>query len=320
MTKLGGKRLELTLEPVSGKAVPLRAGQVLRISLPEGPQCVDFNCFNLHDYKEHLSQSWTRLFDPNPGPGSVLLSRPPRYRPMMAILDMSESCVIDMIGPGCHGAIWELRHGLDSHPNCQDTLAESIREYGLTPDDVHDSYNLWYRTAVVDGVWVPDGGRLEARPGDYIELLALMDVLAVPAICGSAALNAGTGNFWPKPVALAVFDSSEHTAGVVADYKRRLEGLNNQRSIDSFQLGRIRSERELVADPDYRAEFRDYPLLTDTVELQLSDLDWKLLDQLSWAGWGDTPEAVVRYAVMQWFNDHWANIRPPGQTYRHGES
>lgn len=319
MTELGDKLMEIVLEPVSGKAVPLRAGQVLRISLLEGPQCVDFNCFNLKDYKEHLSQSWTRLFDPNPGPGSVLISRPPRYRPMMAILDISESCLIDMIGPGCHGAIWELRHGLDSHPNCQDTLAESIREYGLTPDDVHDSYNLWYRTAIVEGAWVPDGGQLQAQAGDYVELLALMDVLAVPAICGSAALNAGTGNFWPKPIGLTVFDVTEHTALVVADYKQRMEGLANQRGPDSFKLTRIRTERKLEADPQYQPEFRDFPLETQALEVRLSESDWELVERLQKAGWGDTPEDAIRYAVMQWYNDHWANIPPPGRTYVHGE-
>lgn len=320
MAKSPEKLMEIVLEPVSGKAVPLHAGQTLRISLLDGPQCVDFNCFNLNDYKEHLSQSWTRLFDPNPAPGSVLISRPPRYRPLMTILDMSESCLIDMIGPGCHGAIWELRHGLDSHPNCQDTLAESIREFGLSPDEVHDSYNLWYRTAIVDGAWVPDGGKLEGLPGDYIELLALMDVLAVPAICGSAALNAGTGNFWPKPIGLTVFDSTEHTVQLVADYKGRMEGLKNQRGTDSYRLKQIRTKRKLEADPNYQAEFLSFPLETQPIEVELSDANWDAVERIRKEGWGDTAEEAIRYAVMQWYNDHWANIQPPGRTYVHGDA
>ena len=311
--------IAIVLEPVSGTAVPVRKGQVLRISLLEGPQCVDFNCFNLNDYREHLSQSWTRLLDPDPGVGSVLISRPPRYRPMMAILAMSETCLIDMVGPGCHGAIWELRHGLESHPNCQDTLAESIREYGLTPDDVHDSYNFWYRTATINGVWIPDGGKLVARSGDFVDLIALMDILAVPAICGAAALNAGTGNFWPKPVGVEVFEQTDETAEVVSKYERRMGSLRNQRGVDSFKIKQIRSNRSLEADPGYRAEFLEFPLEIQEVEVTLSESDWELVRAFQQDGWGESAEDVIRFAVMQWYNDHWANIPQAGRTYRFGE-
>ena len=40
---------QLTLEPGTGKAIELLAGQILRIEQVEGGQCVDFNAFNLHD-------------------------------------------------------------------------------------------------------------------------------------------------------------------------------------------------------------------------------------------------------------------------------
>ena len=51
---------ELVLEPGTGKAIELRAGQILRIEQVEGGQCVDFNCFNLHDYKEFMHCGRTR--------------------------------------------------------------------------------------------------------------------------------------------------------------------------------------------------------------------------------------------------------------------
>ena len=44
----GNTLKSMRLEPVTGKAIPLKAGQTLHITLAEGPQCVDFNCFNLH--------------------------------------------------------------------------------------------------------------------------------------------------------------------------------------------------------------------------------------------------------------------------------
>ena len=49
--KLGKCRQEIVLEPVSGKALPVHKGEILRISQIEGGQCGDFNCFNLDDQR-----------------------------------------------------------------------------------------------------------------------------------------------------------------------------------------------------------------------------------------------------------------------------
>ena len=62
--------LEMILEPGTGKALEMKAGQILRIEQVEGLQCVDFNCFNLHDYKEFMHCGRTRTvhgFNPTKG-------------------------------------------------------------------------------------------------------------------------------------------------------------------------------------------------------------------------------------------------------------
>ena len=51
---------QLVLEPGTGKAIELKRGMILRIEQIEGGQCVDFNCFNLHDYKEFFHTGRTR--------------------------------------------------------------------------------------------------------------------------------------------------------------------------------------------------------------------------------------------------------------------
>src|SRR4051812_14196293 len=66
----GAKRYEHVLEPVTGKAIPVMKGEVLRIEQVVGGTCVDFNAFNLHDYKEALDCGFTRSFqsfDPKTG-------------------------------------------------------------------------------------------------------------------------------------------------------------------------------------------------------------------------------------------------------------
>ena len=61
---------EIVIAPGTGKAIEMKRGQILRIEQIEGLQCVDFNCFNLHDYKEFIHTGRTRTvhgFNPTKG-------------------------------------------------------------------------------------------------------------------------------------------------------------------------------------------------------------------------------------------------------------
>src|ERR1700722_4966561 len=87
MTKSPGRKTvhELTIEPGTGKALELRRGPGLRIEQTPGRQCADFNCFNLHDYKEFFHTGRTRhLHGLHPGKGDFLWSAPPRERALTA--------------------------------------------------------------------------------------------------------------------------------------------------------------------------------------------------------------------------------------------
>jgi uncharacterized protein YcgI (DUF1989 family) len=121
--------------------------------------------------------------------------------------------------------MYEIEYGFVDYPNCQDTFAEAIREYGLTPDDTHDSYNLWMRTTIN-----PDGRRQfhwnRVQKDDYVDLLALIDTLSVPVICGgdTSALN----NFGPKPIRLQVFAASPSTTELVSFVQERFGRTRSQ--------------------------------------------------------------------------------------------
>jgi len=79
MIILGHKRFDLILHPVSGKAVPVYKGEVLRITQVGGEQCVDFNAYNLNDYKEYMDVSACRRATSfHPKKGDIIFSNPPR--------------------------------------------------------------------------------------------------------------------------------------------------------------------------------------------------------------------------------------------------
>lgn len=295
---LAGRKivLEWLMQPGTGKALELRKGQILRIEQTSGGQCVDFNCFNLHDYKEFMHCGRTRTVHGfNPTKGTFMWSAPPRERAMMYILEDTVGRN-DVLFPRCSAYLYESAYGYDVHTNCHDIQAEAQREYGLTPDDVHDSFNLFMCTEVT-----PDGRatitRQDTGPGDHVDLLALMNVLAVPNVCGADIMR--TSNFSLKPVKLTVFEATpEEMAKVPA-----VPTLRSQRSPKDFRNSTIRSERELRRDPAYRPEFPNTPIVEQELAVVLSAEELALLERVKHPVYGNDDGAALRDILFSWWEE-----------------
>ena len=304
----GAKRLDVVLEPVTGKAVPVHRGEVLRLEQLVGGTCVDFNAFNLHDHKEFLDCGFTRSFQSfDPRRGEFIWTNAPRGRPMFAILEIADTCELDIVGHRCNRVFQELGWGMTTHANCQDTLAEAIREYGLTPDDVHDSFNLWMATTIDENghrqfKWNP------ARRGDRIDLLATFDVLAASVICGLGDL-VGINNFTFEPVKLEVFERSDSTVALVDEIERRWGMMESQVKESHLAGVPVLASRELTRDPSYVPAFRPAPVAL-ALEVSLTDEECGLLDGLVSTGvYGETRAEAIRSAFMRWSNSNITRVR-----------
>lgn len=300
--KYGKPLFDLTMQPVSGKAVPVKAGQTLHITLVEGPQCVDFNCFGLQDYREAMSVGHMRRTGFRSHRGSIIWSKPPRYRPMMTFLEKPDTCSTDLLAARCHATQFEKERGYPGlHTNCQDTFSETIGEFGLCPDDVHDSLNLWMNTGWDDaGNFIPNVRRNTGKKGDTVVLLALMDVLAVPIVCGSGDVS-NTSNFWFRPVAISVREGTESTNAAMKKLLARHTGFINQRTPDQFRVKPRDADRALRQDPHYKPQFVNYPLAIRELQFELSSEDEANLERLVRVGQGDSREDAFRSAVMTWY-------------------
>jgi uncharacterized protein YcgI (DUF1989 family) len=304
VSSYGQLREDFVLQPVTGKALPVYRGEVLRIvQEEEGGQCVDFNAYNLHDYKERMEVSRTRLYEGLfPKRGACVYTNPPRERAMYFILDMADGCVAETLaGSRCTAALFERMLGLEHHTNCQDTFAECVREYDLTPDDVHDSFNLWMNTGV------DDNGRLvvtenTGRKGDHVDLLALFDTLAVPIVCGSADVFI-VSNFRFKTVRVQVFEPSEQTLKLADELNALHNSLRNQRSPAEFRVKAIRTQRELTPDPGYVPDFVNYPLEVGTEPVRLSEEEYAAIADVRERGLlpGRTDAEIVWGGFMTWY-------------------
>lgn len=301
MAAYGDTIFEHVMEPVTGKAVPLEPGQTLHITLIEGPQCVDFNCFNLHDYREAMSVGHMRRTGFRAHRGSIIWSKPPRYNPMMVILDKPDTCVTDLLGARCHATQFEKERGYPgTHTNCQDTLAESIGEYGLCPDDVHDSLNFWMNTGWDDhATYIPNVRRNTGEKGDTVVLMALMDVLAVPNVCGSGDVS-NTSNFWFRPVKIEVREATDSTRRIAEALRAKHTGYINQRKPEQFHVKPREQDRALKPDPEFKPKFVNYPLAIREFELELTEEDWSAVQRLIRRGQGSDAEDAIRSGIMTW--------------------
>jgi uncharacterized protein YcgI (DUF1989 family) len=286
---------DLVLEPGTGKALELKRGQILRIAQVEGGQCVDFNCFNLHDYKEYFHTGRTRhMHGLHPTKGDFLWSAPPRERQLLFILEDTVG-TNDVLYPRCSAFLFEYHYGLADHTNCHDIQAEAQREYGLTPDDVHDSFNFFMHTGI-DRTGRPFIARQTAKKDDYVDLLALIDVLAVPNVCGADVM--ATSDFSFKQIRLTVFQGSD------ADMERvpRWPKFKNQRSPADFKVKEIKADRALRRDPTYVQQFPNVPIRNIEIQVTLDAVEAAALDDLKRTGlYGASDPDALRYVFFSWW-------------------
>ena len=261
--------------------------------------CVDFNGYNLHDHKEYLDCGFTRMRGIAAGKGSLIWSNSPRGQPMYAILECAETCDLYFAGHRCNGIVFERDFGFGERPNCQDTLAEAIREYGLTPDDVHDSYNLWMHTEL-DGQGRRRYVMNRGRKGDRIDLLAVFDTLSVPVICGGdvSAVN----SFDLNPMQVQVFAASPGTLTLADQIRNRFGSYRCQKSPADFRQPNILTHRELERDPNYRPAFHPAPNKQE-LTVSLTEQEKEQLQSLVKTGiYGATAEKALLGVFLKWFD------------------
>jgi urea carboxylase-associated protein 1 len=179
----------------------LSRGDVLRLVDLEGRQAVDFLCYNAADYEDRYAAADTMKINGNVfiRRGSILYSV--NCNPMFTVID--DSCGFhDTIGGCCSSALNRRRYGKPDDPNCRENFLRELARYGMGPRDMVANINFFMYVPVgADGAM--DMGPSLSRPGDYVDLRAEMDVLAVISNCPQ--INNPVNDFNPTPVRAVVY-------------------------------------------------------------------------------------------------------------------
>lgn len=180
----------------------VQQGQVLRLVDLEGQQAIDFLCFNHADPSERYHMPNTIKIPCNIylGEGSVLRSQ--LARPMMTIVTDTFGCH-DTIFGCCSFAVDEVRYGATNAECCQRNFERELASHNIGPENVVPNVNFFMSVPVA-----PDGAaqivESHSRPGEFVDLRAEMDVLAVLSNCPEA-LNDATGDAGPTPVRAMIY-------------------------------------------------------------------------------------------------------------------
>ena len=165
-------------------AAIVRAGQTLRITDVEGRQGVDFLCYNAARPEEryHAPNTLKAAGTLSLGAGHALYSD--EARPIFTIV--ADRCGgHDTIGGCCSAPSNRLLYGVEDCPGCRENFLTALARYDLGRRDIVPNVNFFCSVPVGEDGALSERTFVDGRSkaGDYVDLRAEMDALAVVSNC-----------------------------------------------------------------------------------------------------------------------------------------
>ena len=180
------------IEPRSGTAFRLAAGQRLIIIDPMGQQVSDLLAFNAEDVREVISNG--RTFDYSDTiyltTGHTLFSN--RSNPMLEIVADDVGTHDFLLTPCSKDTFERCYENEPPHRGCFGNLAAALEPYGIAPDDIPCAFNVFMNVPVdgKEGTFTVDPPKSKA--GDTLTLEAKMDLVIGMTACSAPKSNAGS--------------------------------------------------------------------------------------------------------------------------------
>jgi urea carboxylase-associated protein 1 len=161
-----------------GALVP--AGELVRFIDLEGQQAVDFLCYNAADVRDRYNAANTMKMTGSVylNPGAVLYGE---YATPLVRIAASSCRDHDTIGGCCSAEMNWLRYGRRTH-SCRANFLHELSKFGMGEPDIVANVN-WFMSVPVGGdgaMAISDG---PSRAGDFVDVVALTDVIAVISNC-----------------------------------------------------------------------------------------------------------------------------------------
>jgi len=178
--------LDHRIEARTAFAYEVKAGQYLQIIDVEGRECSDFQCFDV----AALDKGLERCLDATstrhvigasyPAPGLLAKFYTQDFEPMVELV--RDTCGRhDSFGTACTAKYYDDL-GYPGHINCSENFNRALQPFGIQSRPGWMAINLFFNTNIddanqmyFDAPW--------SRPGDYVLLRALKDMICVSSAC-----------------------------------------------------------------------------------------------------------------------------------------
>ncbi|WP_198949449.1 DUF1989 domain-containing protein [Halovibrio salipaludis] len=199
---------ELRVERATARAYTVKSGQWIQVIDVEGRQCSDFQAFRMSQLERGVERcldvttTRTLMGQGSPHPGLHSKYYDVDFQPLVQIVQ--DTCNRhDAFALACNPKYYE-EMGYFGHRNCTDNFNAELDPYGVTARRGWMSMNFFYNTAIddhnvltLDEPW--------SRPGDYVLLRALTDLVCVTSACPD---DIDPANGWnPTDIHVRVYDS-----------------------------------------------------------------------------------------------------------------
>lgn len=184
---LGEIREEFRIDRATARAYRVAAGDYIQVIDVDGQQCSDFMALRADALEQgqerHIDSTVTRTMvrGAYPGPGLFDKFFDQDMRPLLTVVRDTVGRH-DTFALACTARGYEER-GFPGHANCSDNISAAYTPYGIARRRAWPAINFFFNS------WIEAGSnRLAAdeawsRPGDYVVMRALTDLVCVSTAC-----------------------------------------------------------------------------------------------------------------------------------------
>jgi aminomethyltransferase len=208
---------DIRIKAATASAYFVRAGEFIQIIDVYGRQCTDFQAFSARKVDKGLDLALdatvtrTLLGRSYPAPGLPSKAFDRDFEPLVEIVQDTVGRH-DAFATACNARYYDDM-GYPGHVNCTDNFNAALSPYGIAPRKGWEALNYFYNTNVdhnnqlyLDEPW--------SRPGDYVLMRALTDLVCVSSSCPD---DIDAANGWdPTDIHVRTFSGKEKFSRAVA--------------------------------------------------------------------------------------------------------
>lgn len=206
---LANPLIDFNIQPGEAKPYEVKKGQFIQVLDVQGRECSDFQAFSLRALDKGLereidpttTRSLMGSLYPQPGIFSKYFSSDQE-----ALVEIVQDTVgrHDTFGLACSARYYEDL-GYPGHVNCSDNINAELGQFNIRPRGGWPAINFFFNTLLDDtnaiGMDEP-----YSRPGDYVLLRALTDLICISTAC---PCDVDPANGWnPTDIQLRTYDET----------------------------------------------------------------------------------------------------------------